>query len=62
VFLRIRWFALGVLSTSAVFFYAVGKLVWARERLTPVNLRRYSVVAAADAVGLAARLIAPRAH
>ncbi len=56
---RLRWFALGVLSVLSGGVYVWGKLRRARERLTAANFRRASGHAVADALGAAARRMAP---
>ncbi len=57
--LRLRWFALGALSVVSGGVYVVGKMRRARERLTAANFRRTSGHALADALGAAARRLAP---
>ncbi len=59
MFMRIRWFALGVLSAVGGSAYVFVKLRQLRARLTPANLRRVGGHAVADALGAAARRISP---
>lgn len=59
MFLRIRWFTLGVLSAIGGGAYLLAKLRRMRARLTPDNLRRAAGHAIADGLGYAGRMIAP---
>ena len=59
MFVRIRWFALGVLTTVGSGAYVLAKLRRLRARLTPANLRRVSAISLADALDGAARAVAP---
>ncbi len=57
--LRLRWFALGALSVVSGGVYVLGKMRRMRERFTAANFRRASGHAVADALGAAARRVAP---
>ncbi len=58
--LRIRWFLAGLITAVGGGAYLVTKLVRMRERLTPSNLRRAAVAAAADVLAWTGRVVAPQ--
>ncbi len=60
MFVRLRWFVLGVLSTLGGGAYVLAKLRRMRARLSPRNLAKASTLAAADALSLAGKLVAPK--
>ncbi len=59
MFLRIRWFTLGVVSAIGGGAYLFAKVRALRARLSPDNLRRAAGHAVADSLGAAGRIIAP---
>ena len=59
MFLRFRWFSLGVLSAIGGGAYLLSKLRRLRARLSPDSLRRAAAHAIADGLDSAGRKIAP---
>lgn len=62
MFLRLRWFVLGVLSTIGGGAWVLAKLRSMRARLTPANVRRASALVTADALDWAGRRFTPPGH
>ncbi len=62
MFLRLRWFVIGVVTTVGGGAYVLAKLRRLRARLTPANLRKASALSLADARDAAARAVAPPAR
>ena len=60
MFVRMRWFALGVVASLGAVAYAANQLRRVRERLTPENLVRQAGRGLADTLDAAAHLIAPQ--
>ena len=59
MFLRLRWFTLGLAIAIGGGAWVVSKAVRMRERLSPAGLRRAGAYAAADILSAASRAIQP---
>lgn len=59
MFVRVRWFFMGVLASVGVFAYLATQIKAARERLTPENLTKTGVQSLAGALDTAAVAITP---
>jgi hypothetical protein len=59
MFLRIRWFTLGVIASLGAAAYAANQLRRMRERLTPQNLAREGVRGLAGVLEAAADRLEP---
>lgn len=60
MFVRIRWFLLGVVSAFGVFSYLVTQVKRAREQLTPANMVRKGGSSVAGILDTTADRIDPR--
>lgn len=59
MFLRMRWFTLGVIASLGAVAYVANQLRLMRERLTPQNLGREAARTAAAVLEVAAHRISP---
>ena len=59
MFIRVRWFLMGVLTSIGVVAYLAAQVKAARERLTPENLAKTGAMSLAGALESAAVAITP---
>ena len=59
MFLRIRWFLLGVLTTIGSGAYLLAKLRKVRARMSRDNLKRVGATSVADVLDAAGRAVSP---
>lgn len=59
MFLRIRWFVVGALSSLGLFAYVANELRKARERMTPRNLANTGLKGVAKVFDSAADAVRP---
>ena len=59
MFIRVRWFLIGVLTSVGVFAYLAAQVRAARERLTPENIARTGANSLAGVLESAAVAITP---
>jgi hypothetical protein len=59
MFLRIRWFVVGALSSLGVLTYLANELRKARERVTPRNLANSGLRGVASLIDTAAEAVRP---
>lgn len=60
MFVRLRWFTLGVLASLGLVAYVANQLLRMRERLTPENLGRGAARSVAGVLATLADRISPR--